>query len=343
MNRNGLIALQVVGGLSILPYPFVLLANIMSIAAPGHTPLTQLPFVLLSFYPLVWIALYVVAWRAMARGAVNLAFGLSSIPVFASLAVVGVLAFSWIGFGLGTMGIGPGGLHSTVYPDHNPLVDAITLAGQDVQILPAGEAVNRALREIDANPALINVSVPSHGTPLNVALRTLSISLDGTLTGDRQVQQDRIRLVRALVAHGAHLSANEATDLHETWLLRRALYDGPVNTRIENPLVWRIVTHDRGESMLFNPLTGQLPPRRDSPAPFLVKPGEIPLLNRPTRLHGTPLYAGLLDNANDVCSVIIKAGGRLSAEEQRDPAVTAALQSVFERDPNLRAAYKTAP
>jgi hypothetical protein len=34
MNRGGLIVLQAVGALSILPYPFVLLANIMSMAAP---------------------------------------------------------------------------------------------------------------------------------------------------------------------------------------------------------------------------------------------------------------------------------------------------------------------
>lgn len=35
MNRKGLIALQAVGALSILAYPVVLLANVMSIAAPS--------------------------------------------------------------------------------------------------------------------------------------------------------------------------------------------------------------------------------------------------------------------------------------------------------------------
>src|SRR5215469_16172939 len=110
MNRNGLILLQVVGGLSILAYPVVLLANIMSIAAPGHTTARSVPFILLSFYPLVWIALYVISWRAMRHGNVNLAFGLSSIPALACLAVVGIFAFSWIGFGLGKAGVGPGGL-----------------------------------------------------------------------------------------------------------------------------------------------------------------------------------------------------------------------------------------
>jgi hypothetical protein len=343
MNRNGLILLQAVGALSILPYPFVLLANIMSIAAPGHNSINSLPWVLLSFYPIVWVGLYVFAWRAMARGAVGLAFGLSSIPASACLLAVGIYVFSWIGFGLGMAGVGKGGLHSYANPNNNPLLDSISLAGQDIQLPPGpAAAVEKALHDIDANPTLVNFSVPGRGSPLNVALRSLIVSLDGTITGDIQRQQDRIQLIRALVAHGGHLNSGEATDLHKTWVLRRALYDGPVTTASENPLAWRIVTHDRGDSKPFNPLTDKLPPRRDGPAPFTLKEGEIPLLNRPTRLHGTPLYAALLDHARD-CSVIVKAGGRLSAEEQRDPAAVAALQSVFERDPDLRVAYWKAP
>src|SRR5215467_9444419 len=102
MNRNGLILLQVIGALSILAYPAVLIANIMSIAAPGHTFRRALPWVLLSLYPLVWIVLDVLAWRAMARGAVRLAFGLSSIPVLACLLVAGILGSAWIGFVLGS-------------------------------------------------------------------------------------------------------------------------------------------------------------------------------------------------------------------------------------------------
>jgi len=292
MNRNGLIVLQAVGALSILPYPVVLLANIMSIAAPGHNAINALPWILLSFYPLVWIGLYVFAWRAMARGAVGLAFGLSSVPALACLIVVVIYVFSWISFGLGMAGVGSGGLHSKTYPDHNPLVDSIALVGQDIQLAPGpAAALEKALHEVDANPALVNLSVPAHGSPLNVALGNLSIRLDGTITGDSLRQQDRVRLVRALVARGGHLNADEATDLRKTWMLRRALYDGPITTRSENPLVWRIVTHDRGDSKPFNPLTDQLPPRSDGPAPFFLKENETPLLNQGTRLHGTPLYA----------------------------------------------------
>jgi hypothetical protein len=297
MNRNRLILLQAVGALSILPYPFVLLANIMSIAAPGHNSINSLPWIALSFYPLVWIGLYVFSWRAMRRGSVRLAFGLSSIPAFFVLLAVGIFAFSWIGFGLGMVGIGSGGLHSETYPINNSL---------------------------------------GRGSLLNAALDNLFISLDGRINGDTQP-------VRALVARGEHLNGDEATDLRKTWMLRRVLHDGPVNTASENPLVWRIVTHNRGDSKPFNPLTDKLPERLDGTAPFLLKDDEIPLLNRPTMVHGTPLYAALLDHAQDVCTVIIKAGGRLSAEEERDPAAAAALRGIFERDPDLRVVYNKAP
>jgi len=337
MNRNGLIALQVVGALSILPYPVVLLANIMSIAAPGHTQASSIPWILVSFYPLVWIALYIFAWRAMARGNVGLAFGLSSIPALACALVIGIYIFSWIGFGLGMAGIGSGGLHSQTYPDSS-LVTSISIAGQDVQLPPGPAAsMEKALRDMDANPNLINLSIPGRGSPLNVALMSLVIGVDGTIHGDMQRQQDRIRLVRALVSHGAQLNADEAKDLQKTWALRRALFDGPITTRSENPLVWRIVTHEPADSKPFNALTDPLPPR--GPVVFRLKTDEMPLLNRSTRLHGTPLYAALLDNAADVCSVIIRAGGRLSAEEERDQAAAAALQAIFERDGGLRLAY----
>lgn len=339
MNRKGLILLQTVGALSLLPYPVVLLANIMSIAAPGHTLATSIPWILLSLYPLVWIALYLASWRAMARGAVRLAFGLSSIPALSCAAAIGIYILMWIRLGLGMAGIGNGGLQVHTLTTSNPLIDSIELACQDIQFPGPVSPLERALREIDGNPALINVRVPVHGSPLNVVLSSLSIGVDGSIHGDLQRQQERIRLVRVLVEHGAHLAAGEATDLRKSWLLRRALYDGPVTTASENSLVWRIVTHRQTEPKPFNPLTDKLPPRIDSPARFQLKEDERRVLNTVTQLHGTPLYAALLDNAKETCRVIIEEGGRLSPEEEHDTAAAAALQTIFDSDPDLRAAY----
>jgi hypothetical protein len=337
-NKSRLIALQVLGALSILPYPFVLLANIMSLAAPGRTATTALVWMLLSTYPIVWIALDIFAWRAMARGAVRRAFALSSVPAASTVLAIGIYVFSWVGFGLGSVGLGPGGLHSTTYPSNNEVIDSVILAGKDIEIGhdPTG-SVERALRRVDANLKLINVPVAPYGSALDVALAALSISLDGRMSP----QQLRLQLVRGLLARGARLSPDEAMDLRKTWLLRRALFEGPVRTSDENPLVWRIITHNRGEKPL-NPLTDKMPPRSDTPPPFILKPSDLPLLNRPTQLHGTPLYAALLDNAPDVCGVIIHAGGKLSAGEERDVAAASALRTLFERNPGLKAAYDQA-
>ena len=94
--RIGLVLLQAVGGLSILPYPAVLVANVMSIAAEGPRGFQRfvaaIPYLLLSLYPLVWIALYVLSWRMLGRGATLAAFALSFIPAAATLAGFAYLA-----------------------------------------------------------------------------------------------------------------------------------------------------------------------------------------------------------------------------------------------------------
>jgi hypothetical protein len=94
--RVELIVLQALGALSIVPYPAILVANVMSMAAEGPKGkerwLAVLPFLLLSLYPLVWIALYAWSWRAMSHGATGWAFGLSSAPVV--LSVAGAVVFS---------------------------------------------------------------------------------------------------------------------------------------------------------------------------------------------------------------------------------------------------------
>ncbi len=333
VNRSGLIVLQAVGALSILPYPFVVLANVMSLAAPGRSPVTSAFWIALSFYPFVWIALDIFAWRSMSRGDVHLAFGLSSIPALCTLVAIGVYVFSWAAFGLGTIGIGNGGLHSTTLPTNNPAIDSVILAVKDIDINnnPA-QTVERTLRRIDENRGQMNAAVAPYGSALNAALSGLPVSLD------RPMDSHRVDLVRGLVARGARLTAEESADLRKSWALRRALFEGPVKTAEQNPLVWRIVTHDRGKPKPFNPLTDPVPDR-SAPA-FVLAADEHALLNRPTDLHGTPLYAALLDNAPDVCAVLIQAGARLSSQEQNDPAASAALRELFNRAPELKGVYE---
>jgi hypothetical protein len=302
-----------------LPYPFVLLANVMSIAAPGQTAIGAIPFILLCGYPVVWIALYVFSWRAMASGAVGLAFGLPSIPALSIVAFLGLWAAGWASAGKFDK-TAENDLHEKF--EANPLVWTIWRAGGRKKFPFAGTlTVDEALREVEANPTRINIAVPEYGTPLRMAVMNLSIDPDGT-PKDETSYRDMVRLVRALVSRGAHFGPNEDADLDLQWRLKRALHDGPVSTASENPLVWKILTKKMARESFF-----------------LLEKDDLPLLNKTTQLHGTPLHAAMLVRMEGLYSELIEAGARLSEAEERDSASAAALGRMLEFNPALRQAY----
>jgi hypothetical protein len=125
------------------------------------------------------------------------------------------------------------------------------------------------------------------------------------------------------MVRGAQLSAEESRDLWSSWLLRVAMLEGPVTTQIESPLVWRILK------------------RTGVREPLGLRPEELRLLNRSTRLHGTPLYAAILRPGSPpaVMEELVDAGARLSEEEERDPAALAALEQLFREVPRLCGVY----
>jgi hypothetical protein len=322
-HRAALIVLQAVGGLSIIPYPFVLLANIMSIAAQGQTVTGAIPYVLLSIYPVIWIALYVLAWRALSSGATGMAFALSSIPFLFCLCGAGLFLDSERSV---KTHYSKAAEQKRAYVEPlNPLLWTIMCTGPPKR-LPGGPQIpaERAIKAIEANPRLVNVAVPPYGTPLNSALLNLPINIDGTLGNDRregaEFQQSLIRVVRSLVTHGAQLNGDERTNLWRSWQLKRALLDPPFDTQTENPLVWRILKRENGEQITLHS-------------------DEIPLINKSTRLHGTPLYAALLTNGFYIFPELVNAGARLSPAEERDQAAAKALAQMFEQRPELRSVY----
>ena len=314
-SRFGLIAIQAVGALSLLPYPFIILASVASMAAPGQTVLGALPYIFLSAYPAIFIGLYVLAWRALAGGAVGTAFALSLVPIacYACGAVFYIFG-SRLEAGFSKAA---GETRAQVEPI-NPVLWKVRCAGGRQTDGPV-VSVDDAIKEIDKYPALVNLPVPPYGTPLKAALLNLSIGADGTMSGK---QEDLVRLVRVLVAHGAQLSIDERSDLWRSWELRRALFDGPVTTESENPLVWRIVKRDTS-----------------SRAPFAISKEELPLVNQPTKLHGTPMYAVLLTKDVYIFPELVRAGARLSPEEEEDPAAVKSLEEMFDRRPESRAVY----
>ncbi len=90
MGKPTLIFLQVLGGLTLLPFPFVAMVCIMS-APKANVPLA-IPYFLVLLYPIVWIALWVGSWIAWKHGAVEKAILLSVTPLVLSV-VLGVLYF----------------------------------------------------------------------------------------------------------------------------------------------------------------------------------------------------------------------------------------------------------
>jgi hypothetical protein len=320
VNRGLLIVLQVVGAITIVPYPFVILANVMSIAAPGQTLFGAIPFILLSIYPAVWLGLYVLAWRFLVTGSTGLAFALSSVPVLAGLCAVAFFVQS--DKAVTTHYAKSAEKTRSEVEPLNPLMWKIMCSGgpNRIQGAPVVTA-DQVVAAIEANPGLVNVEV--HGTPLRAALLNGAFNIDGTLGNDKreppQHQQDMIRIVRTLVAHGAHLNAEERSDLGRTWQLRRAMLDGPITTENENSLVWKILGRNHQNDSLFK-----------------VTTGETPLINKPTRLHGTPMYAALLTGGFYIYPELAKAGAHLSPEEERDPAAVKALADLRQK----RAAFE---
>jgi hypothetical protein len=318
-----LVFLQILGGLSILPYPFILLANVMSIAAPRQNLLGAVPYILLSVYPAVWIGLYLLAWRAISKGGVAVAFTLSSIPVLFCLCGLGWYLASERGVKEHYTKAGED-MRKQVEPVNPLLWTIMRCGGEDRLYRVPGVPVEEALKAIDANPSLVNVGVPPHGTPLRNALLNISgLNFDGSLRGNGKKQRDLFRVVRALVEHGAKLEPEERANIWRSWQLRRALFEGEVTTASENPLVWRIVTRKVNDTSSFE-----------------IGEEEGALVNKPTRLHGSPVYAALLTNGFPVFATLVKAGAWLTIEEQKDPAAISALTEMLRRSPELERIYR---
>jgi hypothetical protein len=318
-SRIGLIILQAAGALSIIPYPFILLANVMSIAAPGQTVAGATPFILLTVYPLIFLGLDVFAWRLLGRGNAGWAFALSGIPLLFIAAGIGLLNQSTRSVNV-QYAKRAEEQRAAIEP-LNPLLWKIMCTGGP-NLLPAGPVmqVDDVIAAIDANQAYINVAVDSYGTPLRMALQNLFVRPDGTFISDGRPKEGLVRLVRALVAHGAKLGPPLRGDMLSELRLKWVMMDGSVTTESENPLVWRIL-------------------HRDFSKQFVIAADELPLINKPTRLHGTPLSTVLLVSASDLFVQFVNAGARLTPEEERDPATAAELERMLGKFPELRRVY----
>ncbi len=288
-HRIGLIVLQAIGALSILPYPAILVANVMSIAAPGQSLPGALPFLLLSLYPLLWIALDWMSWVHFKRGDLTWAYGLSAVPVV--IMAIG-LAFAVVSTasGLKQMKDRRAAFRAEV-EQANPLAWSIMAYYGFRYEIPNKLPLQTVLSQIETAQR-INEPVAKHGTPLGIALWNFRIKWDWDGVSGDEEQRGTQQIIRALVARGARLSTEEAASPIHVCRLRLAMMEGPNATAVENPLVWSIIKGD---------LTYR--------APFFLTKAERTLLNKPTRLYGTPLAASkLLPNSNYISTQLFALG-----------------------------------
>lgn len=95
-----ILASQILAGLPLLVYPFLLLANVMSLAGErtpgdGKAWLASRLFLWSSTaYPLVFMACFALAWAAQGRGDGKRALALSVLPL-AYLLLVALLFINW--------------------------------------------------------------------------------------------------------------------------------------------------------------------------------------------------------------------------------------------------------
>jgi hypothetical protein len=272
------------------------------------------PYVVLSFYPVAWAGLFLWSWRALAHGATGRAFVLSGVPVILSLA-----GAAWfLQWGREDRKNDEARLERIRHEVQaaNPLAWTIMRSGGPFEfpgapLLPTDEVISEISKATN-----INGAAGEHGTPLAIALRYL-----GSKSAGRS-RDDRLRVVRALLARGAIVDPSERRILLYANLLKDATFDGPATAASENPLVTRIRNREV-----------------QSRDPFALLDDEVAMLNVPTRRYGTPLWAALSAMDGALAAHLVEAGARLSADEAGDPAGAQALNECFQGRPDLWSKY----
>src|SRR5579872_3823773 len=210
--RAGLILLQVVGAIALIPWPAVVVASVMSLAAerpagaPRFTPVSIL-FLLAPLYPAIWVGLDLWSWRALRNGSAARAFALSSVPLLLAMVASGV--WYWSDGSVRDYRKTEARKVQEEVEAKNPLVWTLLCAGGSRRLAAAPHVtVDQALQAIAASER-INGGVPHYGTPLQTALKNLCYRFDGTPCDGHQ--RDLGRLVHALVNRGAQLAPAERT------------------------------------------------------------------------------------------------------------------------------------
>jgi hypothetical protein len=325
-TKQKLLVLQAVGALTLLPYPGVILATIMSAGSQRGTGLVALigPMLVVAAvaYPVLWAALWWSSWRALRRGEVRRALILSASP--AALAVIAVVSMVVIAV-LSSLGIGDR-TEALLAREQN------ILAAHLIEF-PDGTLTWRELQEEirNADPALLSKEVDYAGTPLRIALTAtrLASSLDSS-----QAPRHTLEIARLLLARRAKLSAAELeTEADLVWVAQTIELGVTLpdpGAAQENSLVWTMVTAGAQDEQS---LEGAIEAAATT---------DRALLNRATRTYGTPLRASLLRKFTRAAEQLIARGATLSVAESGIPSLAHQLDALLSEsaNPQLREVYE---
>ena len=334
--RRWLVVLQILGALSLLIYPGILLANVMSLAAPpSPNPglldalVKGLLWVMLG-YPLIWIVLWWLSWRVLRRGSTTLAFVLSTPPAlfFAALGVV-LLGGSFYGASMMRDYEASRSRVGQVVAAQNALAGSLLLyETEDV----SWDALRSAIESADDTQLNTPVTVPmaeipglevttfeavaiKPQSPLALALK--HSNLDRSY--DTATAQARfLEAARLMIGRGARLSEEEGrTDVRLAWMaevLPRGVALPDPRAEQENVLVVRIMSADGSNEAEVSNLIHEYSRTRPE------------LLMRATTTYGTPLRAALIRNATHHIESLLYTGALLSDAERAIPSVAYALE-----------------
>jgi hypothetical protein len=333
-TRTAVLILQALGAITLFAYPGVFLAGIMSFAASGDASgpagLVWMAFLAASFvYPLIWVLLWWLSWRALRQNRPRRAVLLSSPP--ALIAAAGLLLTGALNM-FGTAGEYSPRAEIEHATKQNAVVGALLSFRADVI---SAKELHEAIQRADAADLSRPVD-PSPNTPLWLRLRSpLAIALESTGLGMdvplRAVNDGFVEAARLMRARGAQLSSQEiakAPDL--VWLVeviaaRTQLPDN--GAQQENPVAWVVLTTtDKNEQYVTEHIRQGLGERRA-------------LLSTPTRTYGTPLRIALTRPITDAARALISEGALLSASEHEIPSLSYQLHELLGEHPYLRDRY----
>ena len=352
--KTALVLLQATGAFTLLLYPGVLIASIMSLAAeapaaggPGTSLVRGLLWLSLA-YPLVWVALWVFSWRALRRERTLLALALSAPPALFSLAGgVALFASGLYGTWVQTQFLRGQSADVDELRKQHPLAAELLAFDQGRSSWRSVQAAIAA-----APPELLSRTFPlpelkipglrverAPGAPPEPEVRRspLALLLHGSRL-DPFYETDKARAhfleaARLLIERGAQLSPEEQRDVRLVWMAGIAekgtkLPDAAAQR--ENPLVWKIM------NAAPNDVSGASQDIHDAGH------NARDLLTRPTTSYGSPLQAAFIRDRQNEASSLVYVGALLSDEERKQPALVAAFDRLLAANEYLKPRYEAA-